>query len=88
MLESEMSKNKLLVIANLGGNSELVCLVWKWLMDSVEYFSTMPDIPSCHIMKNPKIVRAIYLLYNFLYIPVWGALYNSRSTALVAYIKL
>ena len=27
-------------------------LVWEWVMDSVEVFSTLPDLPNCHIIKK------------------------------------
>ena len=37
-----------------------VCLVSKWLMDSVEVFSTLPDLPNSHIVKNPKNTRKVY----------------------------
>ena len=57
-----------------------VCLVWKWLMDSVEAFSTLPDLPNCHIMKSPKNARKIsYLEFQYIFpiIPVWDDLVSS-----------
>ena len=51
-----------------------VCLVWKRSMDSVEVFSTLPDLPNFHIMKKKiKNIESIYIyIYIFLYLHIIG----------------
>ena len=60
-----------------------VCLVWKWLMDSVEIFSTLPDLPNSHIMKNPKKCSEKTFIYKIPYkLPInrfSGLIYPAHS---------
>ena len=68
-------------------NSEKwACRVWKSLMDPVAYFCPYLVLPSCHIVKNPKISDGLcfkYIPYIFPINPFKGCLWSTdpRSMA-------